>query len=120
MVYIIYLTPFARLPLDRAVDHVAVLLGSGRRLRAEVGADGQGIATAAGNFVDTMDVASLDAAAARPAARGKVGRVPPWRARHVVAGPGNRVRPPLHRAQMRTDPLAVLLPDAFNNRLLDS
>lgn len=70
--------------------------------------------------MNTIDFASLDATTARSAAAGKVGRVPSGRAGNVVARSGDRVRSAIHRAHVRTNSLAVLLPDALDNGFLDS
>lgn len=116
----IYLTPFARLPLDWTVDHVAILLGTRWWFGTELGTDGQSITSSAGHLVDAVHLTSLDASATGAAASRKVGSVPSRRARHVVARPGDSVRPAVHRTQMRVDPLAVQLSDALDDRLLDS
>lgn len=65
----VYLTPFARLPFDWTIDHVAVLLGARRWLRTKIGTDGQRVATTSGHFVNAVDLASLNASATRAAAR---------------------------------------------------
>jgi len=114
------LGPGCDVPVERTVDHVAELFGARRRLDAELGVDGQRVAAAAGHLVDALDGARLDAAAARLAARREVGDVPARRARHVVAGPRDGVRPPGHVAQQRTHRFVVALAHALDDRLLHS
>ena len=115
-----YLAPVHSLPVDGAIDHVAVLLEPGRRLGAKISGDGQRVAATAGHFVNAVDVAGLNAAAAGLRARRKVGNVPARRARDVVARPRDRIRPRFDPAQRWIHLQSVGIPRALRYRFLHS
>ena len=115
-----YLRPFASLPLDWTIDHVAKLLSSWWRLRAKVGTDWQRVTTSSGHLVNAVHVTRLNSATAWATARWKIGSVPTRRTWDVVAGSCDGIRSPLHWTELRTNPLTVLFTDALDNRLLNA
>lgn len=74
------------MPLNRTVKYIAVLSVGGRRLRAHIVRNNDGVAAPSSHLVDAVDISCLYTDAARLRALREIRVVPSRRARMIVAG----------------------------------